>query len=65
MECITTERRIPYYCTTNSGHEHSMAWEAENCSQLFETLQEAFRCAQEGVMDYDALYDAVREPCLR
>jgi hypothetical protein len=29
-----------WYCTTNSGHEHSTSWEAENCSELHQALCE-------------------------
>jgi hypothetical protein len=33
--------REVYYCSTSRDHEHSTAWEADGCSELFELWQEA------------------------
>lgn len=40
-----------YFCTTNSGHQHSTEWEAENCSTMHEALLEAARCLSVGKYD--------------
>lgn len=36
-----------FYCSTNSGHEHSTEWEATNCTRLYELLKDAYRYAED------------------
>jgi hypothetical protein len=54
----------PFYCSTNSGHEHSTAWEAQNCSELFAVLRvvvdEVIDYLETGEpMDVDNLFDVL------
>jgi hypothetical protein len=56
------DRFDKYWCSTNSGHEHSSSWEAENCSRLHEALREVLHdleCYK--AVDYDVLYDDVHD----
>lgn len=51
--------RTIWYCLTNSGHEHSTEWEAENCSQLYIALRDCQGCLEDGQDDmaYDNVVD--------
>jgi hypothetical protein len=53
---------LKWYCSTNSGHLHESAWEAENCSRLHEALREALHDLEcHEAVDYDVLYDDVHD----
>jgi hypothetical protein len=59
---MPTPKPLPYFCSTNSGHEHSTDWEAANCSRLHQALTYALddlACHED--VDYDVLYADVRD----
>lgn len=54
---------LTYFCSTNSGHQHSTEWEAENCSDLHASLRRILSTFEDGYHVEDIaedLYDDVR-----
>jgi hypothetical protein len=59
---MPTPKPLPFFCSTNSGHEHSTAWEAANCSRLHEALREALHDLEcHEAVDYDVIWNDVHD----